>query len=78
MVIRRPSQRAIVPVEFQNEEAILMPRKPKPDDAEQSKRFIETAEEVGADESDTVQSFLKKTPRRDKAIEHPTSDKDRS
>jgi hypothetical protein len=27
-----------------------MPRKPpKPDDAEQSKRFIETAEEVGAD-----------------------------
>lgn len=27
-----------------------MPRKPKkPDDSEQSKRFIETAEEVGAD-----------------------------
>lgn len=30
-----------------------MPRKPtKPDDSEQSKRFIETAEEVGADQDD--------------------------
>lgn len=30
-----------------------MPRKPtKPDDAEQSKRFIATAEEVGADGDD--------------------------
>jgi hypothetical protein len=26
--------------------------KPKPDDSEQSKRFIETAEEVGADTDD--------------------------
>lgn len=32
-----------------------MPRKPsKPDDAEQSKRFIETAEEVGADTDDAA------------------------
>jgi hypothetical protein len=30
-----------------------MPRKPtKPDDPEQSKRFIETAEEVGADDDE--------------------------
>jgi hypothetical protein len=28
-----------------------MTRKPKPDDPEQSKRFIETAREIGADES---------------------------
>jgi hypothetical protein len=32
-----------------------MPRKPtKPDDAEQSKRFIETAEVVGADTDDAA------------------------
>ena len=32
-----------------------MPRKPtKPDDAEQSKRFIETAGEVGADDEETL------------------------
>ncbi len=32
-----------------------MPRKPtKPDDPEQSKRFIETAEEVGADTDDAA------------------------
>ena len=29
-----------------------MPRKPKPDDPEQSKRFLQTAEEVGADTDD--------------------------
>lgn len=33
-----------------------MPRKPtKPDDSEQSKRFIETAEEVGADDEKTLE-----------------------
>ncbi len=46
-----------------------MPRKPsKPDDPEQSKRFIETAEQVGADTDDEalerafkkVASFSKK------------------
>jgi hypothetical protein len=32
-----------------------MPRKPtKPDDPEQSKRFIETAEEVGADDENAL------------------------
>jgi hypothetical protein len=50
-----------------------MPRKPtKPDDAEQSKRFIETAEEVGADTDDAAleRAFKKITtqkivPRKD-------------
>ena len=39
-----------------------MPRKPapKPDDAEQSKRFIETAEEVGADDADALERAFKK------------------
>ena len=34
----------------------IMPRKPapKPDDAEQSKRFIDTAVEVGADADDAA------------------------
>lgn len=51
-----------------------MPRKPtKPDDPEQSKRFIETAEEVGADEEDTLENALKRVapskrvPSRQKA-----------
>ena len=40
-----------------------MPRKtaPKPDDPEQSKRFIETAKEVGADEdAEALERALKK------------------
>ena len=40
-----------------------MPRKrtPKPDDPEQSKRFIETAEEVGADDdAEALERALKK------------------
>lgn len=43
-----------------------MPRKPtKPDDLEQSKRFIETAEEVGADADDEAleRAFKKITER---------------
>jgi hypothetical protein len=53
-----------------------MPRKPapKPDDAEQSKRFIETAEEVGADTDDEAleRAFkkivpLKRTPTKPRA-----------
>ncbi len=44
-----------------------MPRKPsKPDDPEQSKRFIETAEEVGADTDDEAleRAFKKIVPSR--------------
>lgn len=44
-----------------------MPRKPtKPDDPEQSKRFIETAEEVGADTDDEAleRAFKKIIPNR--------------
>lgn len=38
-----------------------MPRKPsKPDDPEQSKRFIETAEEVGADDEEALERAFKK------------------
>jgi hypothetical protein len=33
---------------------------PKPDDAEQSKRFIETAEEVGADDEEALERAFKK------------------
>jgi len=46
-----------------------MPRKPtKPDDPEQSKRFIETAEEVGADDEDALEQTLEKLrPRKDAA-----------
>jgi hypothetical protein len=47
---------------------VAMPRKPKPppDDAEQSKRFIEAAHEIGADESRDAfeQVFLKMFPPR--------------
>jgi hypothetical protein len=32
----------------------------KPDDTEQSKRFIETAEEVGADDEDALERAFKK------------------
>ena len=42
-----------------------MSRKPtKPDDPAQSKRFIELAEEVGADDSEVLKSFMKKAPRK--------------
>ncbi len=46
---------------------------PKPDDPEQSKRFIETAEEVGADTDDAAleRAFKKIAPRQ------PVSRKDR-
>ncbi|HWX31887.1 MAG TPA: hypothetical protein VNZ53_31195 [Steroidobacteraceae bacterium] len=38
-----------------------MSRKPtKPDDSEQSKRFIETAEEVGADDEEALERAFKK------------------
>ena len=38
-----------------------MPRKPsKPDDPEESKRFIETAEEVGADDEKALERAFKK------------------
>jgi hypothetical protein len=38
-----------------------MPRKPtKPDDPAQSKRFIETAEEVGADDEKALDRAFKK------------------
>ena len=38
-----------------------MPRKPtKPDDPEQSKRFIETAEEVGADDEEALGKAFEK------------------
>jgi hypothetical protein len=48
-----------------------MPRKPsKPDDPEQSKRFIETAEEVGADTDDeALERALKKIVRQKPASE---------
>ena len=38
-----------------------MPRKPtKPDDPEQSKRFIETAEQVEADDKEALERAFKK------------------
>ena len=39
-----------------------MPRKPapKPDDPAQSKRFIKTAEEVGADDGEALERAFKK------------------
>jgi hypothetical protein len=49
----------------------LMPRKPtKPEDAEQSKRFIETAEEVGATDDDALERAFKKI------ISHPKKGKE--
>ncbi len=51
-----------------------MTRKPiKPDDAEQSKRFIETAEEVGADSDDEAleRAFKKIMPTPPKGRENP-------
>jgi hypothetical protein len=43
----------------------MMPRKPtKPDNAEQSKRFIEIAEQVGADDEEALERAFKKiTPK---------------
>lgn len=44
-----------------------MPRKPsKPDDPEQSKRFIETAEEVGATEDNALDRAFEKIRRGEK------------
>lgn len=47
-----------------------MPRKPtKPDDPEQSKRFIETAEEVGADDEQALNDAfgkIKKTAPKER------------
>ena len=50
-----------------------MPRKPtKPDDPEQSKRFIETAEEVGAgDEGALERAFKKIAPITSKRSKEP-------
>jgi hypothetical protein len=48
--------------------------KTKPDDPEQSKRFIETAEEVGADADDAaLERALKKIAQvpKPKPIDHP-------
>jgi hypothetical protein len=51
-----------------------MPRKPsKPDDPEQSKRFIETAEEVGADADDEALERAFK-----KIISEPSKDRTKS
>ena len=43
-----------------------MPRKPAPksDDADQSKRFIETAEEVGADDAEALERAFTNMPRK--------------
>ena len=54
-----------------------MPRKPtKPDDASQSKRFIEIAEEVGADTDDEAleRAFKKIVPSRKPSSPSPGSD----
>ena len=49
--------------------------KPKPDDPEQSKRFIETAEEVGADTDDDAleRAFKKIAPQKPRASGKPVS-----
>jgi len=53
-----------------------MPRKaaPKPDDAKQSKRFIKTAEEVGADTDDKAleRAFKKIAPLKKEASQKPS------
>jgi hypothetical protein len=47
-----------------------MPRKPtKPDDPEQSKRFIETAEQVEADDEEALERAFKKLAPRKKRQE---------
>jgi hypothetical protein len=50
--------------------------KPPPDDAEQSKRFIEAAREIGADESrDAFEQVFLKMSRRDR---HPRRERSRA
>ncbi len=52
-----------------------MPRKPapKPDDPEQSKRFIETAEQVGADTDDeALERAFKKITSGSKLSDRPS------
>ncbi len=46
-------------------------REPKPDDPEQSKRFLETAEEVEADKDDKAfeQAFKRVAPARNRSPE---------
>lgn len=47
---------------------------PKPDDLEQSKRFIKTAEEVGADDDKALERALKKiAPSKAKPVTRSTS-----
>jgi hypothetical protein len=43
--------------------------KPKPDDREQSKRFIQTAEEVGADDAEALDRALEKIAERPKHVD---------
>ena len=47
---------------------------PKPDDPKQSKRFIETAEQVGADTDDEAleRAFKKITAKRSKESRQPS------
>jgi hypothetical protein len=42
---------------------------PKPDDPEQSKRFIKTAEEIGADDAEALERALTKS--RQSSSPHP-------
>ena len=47
---------------------------PKPDDPEQSKRFIETAEEVGADDVEALERAFKKiAPPTPQGLSHRRS-----
>lgn len=50
-----------------------MPRKPKPDDPAESKRFIDMAREIGADESDEGRKAFERAFR--KVVEPPRSAK---
>jgi hypothetical protein len=46
------------------------PRTQKPDDPAQSKRFIETAEQVGADDEETLERAFKKIrPAKEKSAQ---------
>jgi hypothetical protein len=58
-----------------------MPRKPtKPDDHEQSKRFIDTAEEVGADTDDAAleRAFKKISPLSKQQKQRGQDDQERN
>lgn len=44
-------------------------QKPKPDDQEQSKRFIKAAEEVGADNADALDRAMQKIANRPKTLD---------